>query len=64
MTMKLRTIASAFALACLVGGTTLALASATPAAAASGKKATHFSKSHKGGKHTKVVSHPAASGYN
>jgi hypothetical protein len=56
--MKLSVIASAFALFCLVGGTTLALASATPASAAAhkGGKVTKTSKGHKGkGKGHKVV---------
>ena len=57
MTLKLYSIASAVALACLVGGTTLALASPTPAAAAThkGGKVTKTTKAHKGGKKTKVV---------
>ena len=56
MTVKLRTIASAFALACLVGGTTLALASSNPAVAATGKKGHKVTHAHKGGKKgTKVT---------
>ena len=53
--MKFSAIASALALACLVGGTTLALASATPAVAAAGKKGHKVAKGHKGGKKHKIV---------
>ena len=60
--MKFSAIASALALACLVGGTTLVLASASPAAAAAhkGGKVVKTSKAHKGGKKSKVVT----GGYN
>jgi hypothetical protein len=59
--MKLNAIASAIALACLVTGTTVALATPHVAHAAStGKvtkvtKITKTSKGHKGGKRTKVT---------
>ncbi|HLK26922.1 MAG TPA: hypothetical protein VKT30_19885 [Caulobacteraceae bacterium] len=54
MSNKLNAVASALALICLVGGTTLALASATPVAAATGKKGHKVVKHHKTTK-TKVT---------
>ncbi len=57
--MKLNAIASAIALACLVTGTTVALATPHVAHAAASKghkgKTTKISKGHKGGKSSKVV---------
>ena len=57
--MKFSAIASALALTCFVGGTTLMLASTTPAHAAAHKGG---KKGHKGGKKSKVVHH-ASAGY-